>query len=86
MPPYFNPFREDRMRRMQELLSALAKIKECDLDWILGWGGLRWGSTEESLMRMLRQLEKARMIEIDNDMHKVRYIGPREEEKKEEKK
>ena len=79
--PFFNPFREDRMKRMQELLSTLAKIKECDLDWILGWGGLRWGSTEESILRMLRQLEKARMIEIDNDMHKVRYLVKEGEEK-----
>jgi len=80
--PYFNPFREDRMRRMQELLGTLAKIKECDLDWLLGWGGLRWGSTEESILRMLRQLEKARMIEIDNDMHKVRFLLLTETKKK----
>ena len=73
--PFGNPFREDRMRRMQELLNTLLKIKEADLDWVLGWGGIRWGSTEESIMRMLRQLEKARMIEIDNDLHKIRYIA-----------
>jgi len=73
--PYFNPFREDRMRRMQELLRTLERAKNCDLDWVLGWGGLRWGSTEESIMRMLRQLEKARMIEIDLEMKKIKYIA-----------
>lgn len=74
--PYFNPFREDRMRRMQELLRVLERQKNCDLDWILGWGGLRWGSTEESIMRMLRQLEKARMIDIDREQKKITYIAP----------
>jgi hypothetical protein len=83
--PYFNPFREDRMRRMQELLNTIRKIKECNLDWLLGWGGLKWGSTEESLLRMLRQLEKARMIEIDNEMHKVRYLLKEGEEEEGEK-
>lgn len=72
--PFANPFREDRMRRMQELLSTLVKLKECELDWLLGWGGLRWGSTEESIMRMLEQLEKARMIDIDYDNKKVTYV------------
>ena len=66
------------MRRMQELLSTLSKLHEAELDWILGWGGLRWGSTEESIMRMLRQLEKANMIEINDETSKVRYIGGEE--------
>jgi hypothetical protein len=73
--PFFNPFREDRLRRMRELLNMLQRQGEVDLDWVLGWGGLRWGSTEASILRMLQQLEKARMIEIDNDLHKVRYLG-----------
>jgi hypothetical protein len=67
----FNPFREDRQRRMQELLSVVQKHRVCDLDWLLGWGGLRWGSTEDAIMRMLRQLEKARVLEINNEEHKV---------------
>jgi hypothetical protein len=69
---------------MQELLNTIRKVKKCNLDWLLGWGGLRWGSTEESILRMLRQLEKARMIEIDNEMHQVQYIAEEEEEKGEE--
>jgi hypothetical protein len=69
---------------MQELLNAIRKVKKCNLDWLLGWGGLRWGSTEESILRMLRQLEKARMIEIDNEMHEVRYILKEGEEEGEE--
>jgi len=62
------------MRRMRELIRTIERQKNCDLDWILGWGGLRWGSTEESIMRMLRQLEKAGLIEIDREMKKITYI------------
>jgi len=83
--PFFNPFREDRMRRMQELIAVLQRQKEVDLDWILGWGGVKWGSTESSLMAMLIQLDKARIIEIDNEGHKVKcLLRPPPEEKKTE--
>jgi len=69
------------MKRMQELIAVIDKRKECTLDWLLGWGGLRWGSTEESIMRMLRQLEKASMIEIDDEFTTVKSLHPRENDK-----
>lgn len=81
--PYFNPFREDRRRRMRELIDVIARQGEMDVDYVLGWGGLKWGSTESSIMAMLTQLEKARLLEIDNEQHKVRYVGERTEEEKE---
>ena len=78
--PFFNPFREDRLRRMRELLGVLERQKEIDFDYILGWGGLRWGSTESSITSMLYQLEKARMIEIlnnpeDTRKRTIKFIG-----------
>ena len=69
-----NPFRLDRLIRIQELLNFIQKEGELELDLILGWGGLRWGNREETIMAMLKQLEKARLIEIDNENHKVRAI------------
>lgn len=88
--PAFNPFREDRLRRIRELLGVLERQKEIELDYILGWGGLHWGSTEPSIMSMLLQLEKARMIDIirSTESHlpsKIKYIGPKTEETKKKK-
>jgi len=74
--PYANPFREERRILMQELLVSINKLGECEITWILGWGGLKWGSTEEALMRMLKQLEHARMIEIDLEQHKIISLHP----------
>jgi sugar phosphate isomerase/epimerase len=71
--PYTNPFREDRLRRMKELLDTIAKAKEMNIDKILGLFGYAWGSTEESIRKMLIQLEKAGYIEINNERHIVRY-------------
>jgi Mn-dependent DtxR family transcriptional regulator len=71
--PYVNPFREDRLHRIRELSKMLEEAKEADLDKLIGLLGLKWGSTEESIMKMLKQLEKAGMIEIDNELHKVKY-------------
>jgi hypothetical protein len=80
--PYFNPFREDRQRRIQELISVIERQGKVDLEWLLGWGGLRWGSTEEAIMRMLNQLDKARIVELNLNEHTVSYIalGPSEKE------
>jgi Mn-dependent DtxR family transcriptional regulator len=71
--PYVNPFREDRLRRIRELSKILEEAKEADLDKLIGLLGLKWGSTEESIMKMLKQLEKAGIIEIDNETHRIKY-------------
>jgi hypothetical protein len=81
--PYTNPFREDRLRRMRQLLDTIADAKEMNIDKILGIFGFLWGSTEESIRKMLIQLEKAGYIEINNDHHVVRYKPLKESEEKE---
>jgi len=58
---------------MRELVEAIAAAKELDVDRILGVFGYKWGSTEESIKKMLVQLEKAGLIEINNERHVVRY-------------
>lgn len=85
--PAFNPFREDRLRRMRELLKMIERGKEMDFDFVLGLGGLKWGSTEPSIEAMIRQLEKARMLEVVNhpetEQRTIKYIGSTVEEKEE---
>jgi Mn-dependent DtxR family transcriptional regulator len=58
---------------MKELLEAIAAAKELNIDKILGVYGYKWGSTEESIKKMLTQLEKAGLIEINNERHIVKY-------------
>lgn len=88
--PYFNPFRLDRLHRMRELMNMIERNKEMDYDLVLGLGGLKWGSTEYSIEGIIRQLEKARMLEVvnnpDNNTRKIRYIGPETKEEKTKKK
>ncbi len=78
--PYLNPFREDRLRRMQEICAEIKARGTVKLDELLGWGGINWGSTEESIMRMLRQLEKAHLIKIDDKESTVQYVEGTETE------
>ena len=72
--PYQNAFRLDRQRLMQDLLSFIQKNSPVDIDFTLGMGGLKYGSTETALTNMLNQLEKANAIEIDLETRRITYI------------
>jgi hypothetical protein len=75
--PYGNPFREDRRRHMQELLTFIQNEGTLEIDFVLGWGGLKWGSTEIALTSMLNQLEKANVIEIDIEGGTIKSLLPK---------
>ena len=58
---------------MHEIAKLIEEYKEVPVDVLEGYVGIRWGLRPEPLRKMLEQLEKARLIEINEG--KAKWLG-----------
>jgi len=66
-------FEEIRFQRIHELAQLIEKYKVIPVDVLEGYVGVKWGLRPEPLHKMLEQLEKARLIEINEG--KAKWLG-----------
>jgi len=60
-----NPFVQDRMERIDEVLNFIRNHKPTKLSDLIGYFGLEYGLTQKTILSYLQTLEAAGKVKVD---------------------